>query len=123
MTRSLTLLTFSLILLFSPLSGAKAETAYLGNIPDVPMMAGMEEMPEEGFIFDAPEGQISRAVVFAPKKAEKEVMDYYTEALPQLGWVARKTGFFIRNGEQLTVTIGKVGGGVLATFELSPRTD
>ncbi|HNQ91483.1 MAG TPA: hypothetical protein PKI93_00965 [Alphaproteobacteria bacterium] len=122
MTRFLTILVF-IFILSAPLRGAWAETAYLGNIPDIPMMAGMEEVPDEGFVFDAPDGQIVRAVVFAPKKAENDVLGYYTKVLPELGWVARKTGLFIRNGEQLTVTIGKVDGGVLATFDLSPRTD
>ena len=100
---------------------AGEQTDYLSEMSDIPMMPGMVEQDGGGFVFDAPDGRVVEEVVFLEKKNPNDVLGYYSAVLPQLGWIARKSGVFSRNNEQLTVNIDKVGGGVKVTFRLSPQ--
>jgi len=96
---------------------------YITTLPDIPVMDGLIELHDEGFIFDAPEGRAAGAILFGNKVTQKEVRDYYNRIFPRLGWTAQKTGVFVRGGEQLTVEIEENQGEVVVVLELSPESD
>ncbi|MBE2192016.1 MAG: hypothetical protein IAE63_07540 [Alphaproteobacteria bacterium] len=105
------------------MSSSSSTSGYLSNLPDIPVMDGMIAQNEDGFVFDAPEGRVVEETVFTSDFEESEVKAYYGTVLPRLGWIARKTGVFVRNGEQLTVNVDKVGDGLRVTFQLAPESD
>lgn len=107
------------------ISAAYAENAptFLVNIPDVPLMDGMTERHDQGFVFDAPEGRVAQSVVLYSRLTPENIMKFYKDALPQLGWKAQKTGVFKRGSDQLTVKIDKVDGRNVVVFDLAPESD
>ncbi len=107
------------------ISEAYADNAstFLINIPDVPLMDGMVERHDQGFVFDAPEGRVAQSVVLYRGLTPENIMEFYKAALPQLGWEAQKTGVFKRGGDQLTVKIDKVDSQNVVVFDLSPESD
>lgn len=107
------------------ISAAYAENtpAFSINIPDVPLMDGMTERHDQGFVFDAPEGRVAQSVVLYRGLTPEIIMEFYKNTLPQLGWKARKIGVFKRGGDQLTVKIDKVDGQNAVVFDLAPESD
>lgn len=111
------------VLALSPLQvGNAAENqAYLHYLPDVPLQAGTSELVDEAVLFDKAEGRIIESVVDVGKTPEKQALNYYSEALPPLGWTPAGGGVFVRNGEQLTVKWEKLPGGAILRLSLSPK--
>ncbi|MCZ4280981.1 hypothetical protein O4H49_09350 [Kiloniella laminariae] len=72
----------------------------------VPVMPGMEEMPEMGMVFDKPEGRIVEGFASGLVN-EKEIREFYGRTLPQLGWNVFEEGLFQREGEILSIEIIK----------------
>lgn len=100
---------------------ASENQAYLHYLPDVPLQAGTAELVDEAVLFDKAEGRIIESVVDAGKTPEKQALNYYSEALPPLGWTPSGRGVFVRNGEQLTVKWEKVPGGAILRLSLWPK--
>ncbi|WP_419902725.1 hypothetical protein [Kiloniella sp.] len=70
----------------------------------MPIVPGMEEMPDLGVVFDKPEGRIVEG--FASGYLEQaEIRDFYGRTLPQLGWSVFGEGLFQREGEVLKIEI------------------
>ncbi|WP_020594524.1 hypothetical protein [Kiloniella laminariae] len=72
----------------------------------VPVMPGMDEMPEMGMVFDKPEGRIVEGFASGLVN-EKEIREFYGRTLPQLGWTVFDDGLFQREGEILSIEIIK----------------
>ena len=102
-------------------SSVRADQLYLSYLPDVPLMAGMAELPEQTLVFDKAEGRVIETAVFAPDAAQNDVMAFYGKTLPSLGWQSLGPDRFLRNGEQLIVKWDKVSGGAIVRFSLSPK--
>lgn len=102
---------------------AESEPAFLINIPDVPLMAGMTERHDLGFVFDAPEGRVAQSVVGYSRVSPEKIMKFYQDVLPKLGWEAQKTGVFRRGSDQLSVKIDKVDGQSVVVFDLASESD
>ena len=112
----------AVLTLSSPRAGSAEENqAYLHYLPDVPLQAGTSELVDEAVLFDKAEGRIIESVVDVGKTPEKQALNYYSEALPPLGWTPSGGGVFVRNGEQLTVKWEKVSGGAILRLSLSPK--
>ena len=112
----------AILALFPFKGGFAAENqAYLHYLPDVPVQAGTTELVDEAVLFDKAEGRIIESVVDVGKTPEKQALNYYSEALPPLGWTPSGGGVFVRNGEQLTVKWEKVSGGAILRLSLCPK--
>jgi len=95
--------------------------AYLSGVDDLPLMAGLSEAPDQGVIFDTPDGRIVEAYASGPVGAET-VRKFYQVTLPQLGWAQAGPGQFVREGEQLTVEILDPGPtSTSVRFQLKPK--
>lgn len=94
------------------LTSARAE-GYLSALPDMPLAAGLAELPEETLVFDKPEGRIIRAsATRAAGISDSAIARFYIATLPNLGWQAPKDKAargagdltFTRKGENLRIT-------------------
>jgi hypothetical protein len=90
------------------------------DIEDLPIMPGLNEVPDAGLVFDKPSGRIVQA--YAEGQVHKtEVLDFYRQTLPQLGWRAEGRDRFAREDEALTLLVREMGDGVVVEFRLAPR--
>ena len=113
-----------LCLLIPALSLGQAATQepgrYFTELPDLPLMPGMAEMPDAGVSFDKPEGRIVE-VYAQGEGTEDEVLRFYRRALPQLGWEAAGPKRFRREGEVLNLEVETAGGFVTLRCALHPE--
>ena len=95
------LLTALLLLVFAvgPQS-AMAEDQFLSAIEDLPLMDGLNEVEGEGMAFDSSSGRIVEALTMG-KVDKNDVIAFYSQTLPQLGWSETAPGQFSREGEIL----------------------
>ncbi|PZP57399.1 MAG: hypothetical protein DI586_00475 [Micavibrio aeruginosavorus] len=104
---------------------AKAGTRYLASMPDIPLMAQMNEIKDSRVVFDKAEGRIVEEVVKSANISAAEVLKFYHETLPALGWTSQgmsgSLARFSRNGEQLIVNLEKLQAEGLVSFAVSPN--
>ncbi len=101
----------------APVQNTFTQTVYSSIASDLPLMPGMEEKPDTLVMFDTPEGRIAEISMDCPH-GEVEVLKYYGETLPALGWRAENPQVWSRRSEEL-LTIRFTGQrGV--TFHLQP---
>jgi len=104
---------------------AYAGPAFLRNLTDVPLMAGLTENPNQGLVFDTAEGRVIEAVAEGAVKGG-QVRDYYAAALPELGWSVDLTGMdpsFSRAREVLVLHVDDgPRGQTYVRFTLRPIT-
>lgn len=102
-----------------PAAGQEAGR-YFTDLPDLPVMPGLAEMPDAGVRFDKPEGRIVEVYAQGEARAE-EVLAFYRQALPQLGWTAAGPKRFRREGEVLDLGVEAQGGVVTLRCSLHPE--
>ena len=111
-------------LLIPALSAGQAATQepgrYFTEVPDLPLMPGMAEMPDAGVSFDKPEGRIVEVYAQGEGTAD-EVLRFYQRALPQLGWEAAGPKRFRREGEVLDLEVETAGNFVTLRCALHPE--
>ena len=107
--------------LAAPYLGAQsAAQGFLGGVEDLPLMAGLSEVPEARVVFDKPGGRIVEAFAVGAVGAA-EVAAFYDAALPQLGWTRVREGAFEREGESLEIGVERDGSGVTVRFSIAPQ--
>lgn len=118
------LLISSLFFLTMPVKSF-ADTQYLSSLPDIPLMPQMAEMKDADVTFDKAEGRIVQEAVRASNLTAEQVVKFYNETLPALGWTrvssAQNSSRFSRNGEQLIVNAEKLATEGLVAFAVSPN--
>ena len=113
---------FAFALLCHAVLPALAQEAgrYFTDLPDLPVMPALAEMPEAGVRFDKPEGRIVEVYARGEAQAE-EVLAFYRQALPQLGWKIEGPERFRREGEVLKLGVEARGGVVTLHCSLRPE--
>lgn len=99
-----------------------AAEGYFSGIPDLPVMPGLAEDVAAGVVFDKPAGRIV-GMVATGGISRARVLDYYRDALPQLGWKPAGESRFRRDGEILRLEFFGDAGGLTVHFRLSPEPD
>jgi hypothetical protein len=85
-------------------------------------MSGLVENQAAAVTFETANGRIIEVEASGTVSAE-EVVEFYSETLPQLGWEKVGDIAFQRDQERLTLRITDVGAGrVLVAFSLSPKS-
>lgn len=116
----LTVLTFLAFLAGLPLAMAQAP-AFFEALYDVPVMQGLQEIPDETMLFDKPDGRIATVVAATSSLKAQDVLKFYDQTLPQMGWKKVKNNQYVRDGDQLVLDL-QPGQSLLAVrFTLSPR--
>lgn len=80
---------------------------FVDGMDDVPLKAGMQQITKDDFSFGNEETRLLEAYFNAPKLKFKQIADFYSESLPQLGWIYQGNRgddlLFYREGETLEV--------------------
>jgi len=118
-------LTFCMIMAATHATTAWAdgEFYYSAMISDLPIPTGIDELADQGYILDKPEGRIVSTTLFCPP-AEKidQVISFYNETLPQMGWIRSRDGLYIREQEHLRIKVTKTpDSGHLIDFVITPN--
>lgn len=94
---------------------------YFETLYDVPVMAGLIEIPDQAMSFDKADGRIAEAGALAENINPEDVSSFYDVALTQMGWQARQAGVYHRETERLRLKIISMkGGDLLVQFSLEP---
>ncbi|WP_193366650.1 hypothetical protein [Pelagibius marinus] len=93
---------------------------YVAGIPDLPLMPGLQTLPDSGVVFDKPGGRIVEAFAEGDVAAQA-VHGFYDQTLPQLGWRREAAGAYLREGERLKLDLSEEAGRLTVHFRLFPQ--
>lgn len=91
---------------------------FLSVIDDLPLMAGLDEAGD-GVQFATPQGRIAE-VTARGRVSRAQVLKFYADTLPQLGWSRTGDGRFAREGETLALVFDESGGALSVRFSVTP---
>lgn len=114
------LLLLALILSLASARPGVAADVFVEGFADLPLMPGLEQIPDASLAFDATSGRIVVAFARGPFSTDR-IRAFYTETLGQLGWTDGGEDAFQREGERLTLDFTPDGAETLVRFSLSPR--
>jgi len=97
-----------------------AEPAYVAGLEDLPLMPGLAELSGSGFSFDTANGRIVEAYASGDVE-EAQVLQFYAETLPQLGWEQASPRGFRREGERLSIDFVPGSKPITVHFSLAPE--
>jgi hypothetical protein len=103
----------------APIASVAGE-AFVSSVEDLPLMPGLSEDKPAGLTFDSAGGRIVEAYATG-RVEEDEVLHFYGETLPQLGWTAEAPALFHRGGETLHLDFQRGAKGLTVHYYLSPR--
>jgi len=94
--------------------------AFVAGVEDLPLMPGLAEVRDAGIVFDTPGGRIVEA--YAKGAARRaEIVGFYRQTLPQLGWQSVGETTYRREGERLEIVILGGDGDLVVRFTLQPE--
>lgn len=96
-----------------------AEKSFLTDNIDIPLINGLKLNPMEQMDFDTPRGQVLVLEGVVKNKTGKDVLSFYDEVLPQMGWVKVETGSFVRQEDSLTILVLKNKNPAKIRFDIS----
>jgi hypothetical protein len=96
-----------------------ADAVYFVVLDEIPVMPGLAELADRSFEFDTPAGRIAEAYASGSVTAN-QVLTFYGETLPQLGWTPISPGLYRRDGEELMIEVAPESPGVSLRLALSP---
>lgn len=105
-----------LIALAAP--AARAD-GFVAGMDDVPLMPGLTVLKDAGLAFDDEAGRVVESYAYGAVTKD-EVLAFYGETLPQLGWQASGRGIYGREGEILRLEFLAGGPPLTVRFFLSP---
>jgi len=91
------------------------------NLNDIPLMPGLEELPDHTLIFDKPGGRIIESAMVAQNINRDAIELFYNQTLPQLGWVRINQNAFIRRNEKLHLSIEEEEKYSVLFLRIEPR--
>ena len=104
---------------FTTLGGAA--DVFLSRLEDLPLAPGLSEDSAAGLSFDSAGGRIVEAYARG-NLTEDQVLRFYEETLPQLGWTAEGERQYRRGGEKLRLELTRQGGqGLTVHYSLAPQ--
>jgi len=80
----------------------KGHADFLPFTQDIPLMPDLI-LQDDYLSFDTPSGQILNLSAKTSLPCQ-QVLSFYTQTLPALGWQEEKTGIFIRNRDTLSLS-------------------
>jgi len=93
---------------------------FLEGLEDVPLMPGLSTVEDAGMVFDTPGGRIVES--YATGALDRgQVIGFYAETLPALGWSAVSEVRYVREGEVLVLDLFGPDRDLLVRFTLAPE--
>ncbi len=99
---------------------AGAADVFLSRLEDLPLAPGLSEDAAAGLSFDSAGGRIVEAYARGDLTRD-QVLRFYEETLPQLGWTAESEHQYRRGGERLRLELTQSGQGLTVHYSLSPQ--
>ncbi len=90
-------------LLFS--ASTRAQEAFIPQTQDIPLMKGLSVDVSDDMNFDTPAGQLITFEANAARHTGKEVLTYYRDTLPKMGWKENKLNCYTRDKDSVTITV------------------
>ena len=118
-SQTIHLLVFVLIN-FSSVALVWSSEKFITGFSDLPIMPGMQELPDANISFDTASGRIVEAFAKTEQNVEK-ILSFYKSVLPQLGWKVKRDTMFVRDAETLNLDLRKDGDSVIVQFSLKPQ--
>lgn len=87
---------------------------------DVPVMPGLEEVKDQAVLFDKPDGRIASVVAASKSLSAAQIVGFYDESLPQLGWKKIAQNQYVRGSDRLVMDFTKAPPLTVVHFTLSP---
>lgn len=115
------ILLLLMVLVNAPLikSAGAEPTRFFSVIDDLPVMAGISE-DGEGVEFATAGGRIAQTSALGLVR-RADVLAFYAETLPQLGWTQSGRAAFVREGEMLSIEFEQDPAGLRVRFALAPH--
>jgi formamidopyrimidine-DNA glycosylase len=109
-----------LILTGIPLAEAAETPQFFSSVPDMPLMEGLTELTDQTVVFDKPEGRIIESVALIERLSPGNVLKFYNDTLPQLGWTRIDELSFRRENEVLKVFVEANEGKNFLRLNIAP---
>jgi len=93
---------------------------FLSRLEDMPLAPGLSEDAAAGLSFDSASGRIVEAYARGDL-TEDQVLQFYADTLPQLGWTAEGARLYRRGGERLRLELVRNGRLLTVHYLLSPQ--
>lgn len=100
---------------------ASTDIRFFSLIPDMPIMAGLQELQDQSFGFDKPEGRFVETLSYLREGTPQQVSAYYHETLAQLGWRSLAQDIYIREQERMTINFERQDEIQLIRITIEPR--
>jgi hypothetical protein len=110
------LVAFSVLMAGSVM--AEQPLHFISVIDDLPLMSELQEVGD-GVQFSTPQGRIAE-VTTQGRVSQAQVLAFYEQTLPQLGWAPVASGRFVREGETLELLFAQKGQMLNVSFSLAP---
>lgn len=111
---------FVLVLLLTSARAGLAADVFVEGFADLPLMPGLEQIPDASLAFDSASGRIIVAFARGPLPIAG-IESFYAETLGQLGWTGADGNTYQREGESLTLDFTPDGEDTLVRYSLLPR--
>ena len=114
-------LTIVLALLCLASQSAQAEKGrFFEALYDVPVMPGLEELPDQAMLFDKPDGRIASVVAASKTVGEADIRRFYEETLSQMGWKKSTQNQYVRGADRLSLEVVRRAPITVVHFTLEP---
>ena len=87
---------------------------------DVPVMPGLEELPDQAMLFDKPDGRIASVVAASKNLTEADIRRFYVDTLAQMGWKKDTENQYVRGTDRLSMDVMKRPPLTIVHFTLEP---
>ncbi|GEO80882.1 hypothetical protein [Pararhodospirillum oryzae] len=93
--------------------------AFVSGTDDLPLMPALRPLAGTGMVFDSPGGRLIEAYATGAVRAA-DVLAFYRDTLPQLGWRVKGPNSFARDGEVLDLDFTTGASTLTVRFSLAP---
>ena len=97
------------------------EQAFFSALPDVPIKSGLSELEDMAVVFDKPQGRIVEVSAHIKRGSYNDVLAFYEETLPQMGWHKKGKETFQRGLEFLRFELEEGRGKSFVRISVAPR--
>lgn len=117
---------YLLIALALTFQQADADSDFIANFGDVPLMKGLTELDDERIIFDTESGTIAETVLVGKIKGS-DILAFYGESLKQLGWQKLTAGSsssrltYVRDNQILSLRLFSTSDANSLLVHLEPK--
>ena len=97
-----------------------SQELFIEGLGDIPIYKQMDHVEDSLILFDKINGRYVSTKTKG-KYSQKEVQEFYSKILPNLGWISKKKNFFEREDEWLEIKFFNEEDETVAIFNIFPK--